>query len=174
MSKRFLGLIAVSVLVASSPIHAQDAFHLRSPAESSARIGVRMAIAKAALQLTPDQTQYWPAVEEAIRSSAQARYARIAAVEERLHQPHEVDPIELFRARANALEQRAVELKKVVDAWEPLYRSLTREQKERMSFLAERVVPALRLAIESGRAAGFNEGASGQPWTGGTVGISPR
>ena len=36
----------------------------------------RVAMIKAALQLTPDQEKYWPAVEDAIRASAKNRRAR--------------------------------------------------------------------------------------------------
>jgi hypothetical protein len=37
---------------------------------------------KAALQLTPDQEKYWPAVEDAIRARAQNRQARWERVAE--------------------------------------------------------------------------------------------
>ena len=64
----------------------------------------RIGIVKAVLQLTPEHAKYWPAVEEAIRARAQTRYQRIAAVAERLDQQRAVDPIELLRGRADALD----------------------------------------------------------------------
>jgi hypothetical protein len=170
-----IGLVTVLFLAGSSLAYAQDASRPRlSQADINARIDMRLAIAKAALQLTPDQAKYWPPVEDAVRTGVQARYARIAAVEQRLSQQREVDPIELFRGRANALAQRAAELKKLVDVWEPLYQSLTPDQKERVRFVAQRVLPGLRVAVETGRLRGFNEGAYGGQGTGGTVGIAPR
>jgi hypothetical protein len=42
----------------------------------------RIAVFKAALQLTPEQQKYWPAVEEAIRARAQTRETRLATMEE--------------------------------------------------------------------------------------------
>jgi hypothetical protein len=98
----------------------------------------------------------------------------------RPRQQREVDPIELFRGRADALAQRAAGLKKLVDAWEPLYRTLTPDQKKRMRFLASGVIPGMRAAMETGRLTGFDEGTGtisnlrGGPGTGGTVGIAPR
>jgi hypothetical protein len=175
--KRVIGLLTVLFVAGSSLAYAQDTSRpRRSQAEVDARINMRLAMAKDALELTPDQTKYWQPVADAVRTGVQARYARIAAVEQRLSQQREVDPIEFFRARANVLAQRATELNKLVDAWEPLYRSFTAEQKERARFIAQRVLPGLTVAVETGRLRGFNEGASrnsGQG-TGGTVGIVPR
>jgi hypothetical protein len=45
----------------------------------------RVNLVKAALQLTPDQEKYWPAVEAAIRSRAKDRQARVAAAAARLN-----------------------------------------------------------------------------------------
>jgi LTXXQ motif family protein len=178
MLKGAISLVTILFLAGSSLVYAQDAsLPRRSQADVNVRIDMRLAIAKDALELTPDQAKYWPPVADAVRTGVQARYARIAAVEQRLSQQREVDPIELFRARANVLAQRATELNKLIDAWEPLYRSLTPDQKERMRFLAQRVLPGLTVAVETGRLRGFNEGASrnsGGQGTGGTVGIAPR
>jgi len=176
MLRAAIGLATVIFLAGSSLAYAQDASRQRSQADINARIDLRFAAAKAALQLTPDQQKYWPPVEDAVRAAVQGRYARIAKVDQRLSQRGEIDPIEVFRARANVLEQRGAELKKVVDAWEPLYKSLTPDQKQRMRFVAENVLPALRVAVQTGRMRGFNEGASRtqQPGSGGTVGTAPR
>jgi hypothetical protein len=178
MLKGIFGLLTVLFVAGFSLVYAQDASRPRpSQADVNARIDLRFAIAKAALQLTPDQAKYWPAVEAAVRTRVQTRNARIAAVEQRLSQQGEVDPIELFRGRANALAQRATELKQLVDAWEPLYRSLTPDQKGRVRFLAQRVLPGLNVAAETGRLRGFDEGAtriSAGQGTASTVGIAPR
>ena len=117
----------------------------------------RIGIVKAALQLTPEQAQYWPAIEQAIRARAQSQYQRITAAAERLGQGREVDPIELLRGRADALAQRVADLKKLVDAWQPLYQSLSPEQKQRLRFLAARILPQLRDAVITTRMEMYDE-----------------
>src|SRR6516162_9469466 len=66
--------------------------------------------------------------------------ADIAAVAERLGQQRAVDPVDLLRGRADALAQRAAGLKKLADAWQPLYQSLSPDQKQPMQVLAVRVL----------------------------------
>jgi hypothetical protein len=69
----------------------------------------RINIVKGALQLTPEQQKYWPAVEEAIRARAQMREQRLNDTEERLdHQPLSIDPIAFLHTRADALTQRGL------------------------------------------------------------------
>src|SRR5215467_5306416 len=43
---------------------------------------LRIDLVKAALQLTPDQEKYWPAIENAIRNRAKDRQARFAKIAE--------------------------------------------------------------------------------------------
>jgi hypothetical protein len=55
----------------------------------------------------------------------------------------------LFRGRADAMAQRAADMKRLADAWEPLSRTLTPEQKERMRLLATAgVMPMLCPLLE--------------------------
>ena len=104
----------------------------------------RINIVKAALQLTPEQRRYWPAIEEAVRARAKDRQARIASAErtvgEARSNPLEAlrdrNPVEFMRQRAEAWEQRATDLKKLADAWQPLYQTLTPEQRKKMGHLA--------------------------------------
>ena len=49
------------------------------------------------------------------------------------------------------LAQRAAGLKKLADAWQPLYASLNDAQKERLRFLAVYVLQEMRDAVESRR-----------------------
>ncbi len=93
----------------------------------------RIAGLKAGLQLTPDQEKKWPAVEQAIRDMAKARQERMAAWRER--KDEKVDAIARLRARADAMTQRAADLRKLADVSEPLYQSLTDDQKRRLRFL---------------------------------------
>src|SRR6516225_10465126 len=106
---------------------------------------MRIDIVKAALQLTPDQEKYWPAIEIAIRDRAKDRQARIAEAQKRADELRgsnaaealrDRDTVAFMRRRANALEQRAADIKKLADAWQPLYQTLKPEQKKRMGFLA--------------------------------------
>jgi hypothetical protein len=41
-----------------------------------------------------------------------------------------------MQRRAEILNQRAADLKKLADAWEPLYKTLTPDQKKRMAFVS--------------------------------------
>ena len=170
------------LIASSSPVQAQDTSGPKiNQADLNALTDARIAVVKTALQLTPDQAKYWPALEEAIRARAQTRYARIQAIADQLGQGKDVDPIALFRGRADALAQRAAELKKLVDAWEPLYRSLMPDQKERMRLLADRVITVMGSAVDPRRIRDFDEDDadvyvyfSGQPGIGGTAGFVRR
>jgi hypothetical protein len=124
-----------------------------SAADLKSLTDARVEIIKAALQLTPDQEKYWPAVEDAIRARAKNRQARLERVAElRDSSPmealHQRNPIELMQRRAEALTQRAADLKKVADAWEPLYKTLSEEQKKRMAFVTVVAARGIRDTIE--------------------------
>jgi hypothetical protein len=56
---------------------------------------VRVEIVKAALQLTPDQEKFWPAIEDAIRTRAKNRQDRLAEVAARFNEMRERTPLEL-------------------------------------------------------------------------------
>jgi hypothetical protein len=105
----------------------------------------RIAIVKSVLQLTPDQEKYWPAIVDAIRVRAQNRDARLARIAETVGKMSDEtandmlrdrDPISFLDRRADALTQRAQDLKKLADAWRPLYPTLSSEQKQRLAGLA--------------------------------------
>jgi hypothetical protein len=124
-----------------------------SVADLNSLTDARVAMIRAALQLTPDQEKYWPAVEGAIRASAKDRVVRLERVAElRDSNPiealHEHNPVELMQRRAELLSQRASDLKKVADAWEPLYKTLGQDQKKRMAFVTVVAARGLRDSIE--------------------------
>ena len=157
MLKRAIGLLCLLFVASSSLAYAQQASSPRiNPSDLKALTDARIAVVKAALQLTPDQAKYWPAIEDAMRARAQTRYARIAAVADERASGRGVDPIVLFRGRAEALAQRSIELNKLVDAWEPLYRSLVPDQKERLRFVMA-VHPLLRAAVDTRRLRAYDE-----------------
>src|SRR4051812_34867474 len=73
----------------------------------------RIDLVKLALQMTPAQEKLWPSVEEAIRARANSRYARLTTLAARQEDNHERSPVEVLRARADALSQRSTNLRKL-------------------------------------------------------------
>ena len=153
MSKTAAAGFAALFITASSLAHAQalspagpDYTDWKpSAADLNALTDARIGIVKAALQLTPEQAKYWPAVEEAIRNRAMGRHVRLAALAARLQEnQHDTDPVELIRQRADTLAQRSAELKQLANAWEPLYASLNPDQKARLRLFAARVLHLLQ------------------------------
>jgi hypothetical protein len=115
-----------------------------SPQDLAALTDTRVELVKTALQMTPDQQKLWPPVEEAIRARSAMRQARLAKLAAAMSSDKEYTPIELLRARADSLVQRGNALKKLVDAWQPLYDSLDARQKVRLRILAVLVVREMR------------------------------
>ena len=154
-----------ALFVTASPIaYAQSssvATHERlSVSEWNALTDMRIDLVKSALQLTPDQAKYWPAVEEAIRTRAKDRQARAAKIAETTgaradDRPVEVlrnrDPVSFMNRRAEALAQRSADIKKLADAWQPLYGTLKPEQKRRMAAVAFFVLHDMSDAVEQRR-----------------------
>lgn len=160
-----------SLFVAMSPLaHAQSPYMGMqeymgmqgrfSAADLGALTDLRIDLIKNALQLTPDQTKYWPAVEEAIRSRAKNRQARLEKMiettgarsqETTLEAIRNRDPVSFLNRRADALAQRSADLKQLASAWQPLYGTLTPEQKRRMGTLTLFVLRDMTDEIEQRR-----------------------
>src|SRR6516162_2252570 len=119
-----------------------------SAADLNALTDARIAIVKAALQLTPEQAKYWPALEEAIRNRATGRQVRLAALAARQREPRDSDPVEVMRRRAETLAARSAELKQLADAWQPLAATLTPEQKQRLRFFATNILRMVPRAVD--------------------------
>jgi hypothetical protein len=120
----------------------------------------RVNVVKNTLQLTPDQEKLWPAIEDAIRARAKDRQTRVANAEKEADELRDRSPIEVLRERnpvdfmhrrSDALAQRAADLKKLADAWQPLYQTLTPDQKRRMGHLAMVALREMRSGIEHRR-----------------------
>ena len=149
-----------ALFVTASPLaYAQTAASAATPtaADWNTLTDMRIDVVKAALKLTPDQEKYWPAIEGAIRARARDRQARFAEMEKRVTElrqgnPVEVlrnrDPIDFLRRRADALAERSTDLKNLANAWEPLYKTLSPDQKQRMAFLALYVLHEVRNVAE--------------------------
>jgi len=122
---------------------------------------MRVDLVKAALQLTPEQEKYWPAVESAIRANAEDRRARIAKIQEtvgrsadqsRIEVMRNRDPIAFLQRRSQALAQRSADLDKLAEAWQPLQSTLSQEQRQRMAALAISVLHDMSNAVDRRRA----------------------
>jgi hypothetical protein len=122
---------------------------------------LRIALVKAALQLTPEQEKYWPALEEAIRSRSAGRQKRLAALAD-LRQEQDVDPFKILHLRADNLAERGAELKKLLDAWQPLLPTLSSDQKERMLILGARILGVVRDRMELRRSEMMED--AGENW----------
>jgi hypothetical protein len=103
---------------------------------------LRLQTLKSAMQLTPNQEKYWPAIEQAIRTRAQHRVARLQDFASQADQQDsplmmalDRNPVDFLHRRANALTERAGDLKKLGDAWQPLYDTLSPDQKHRMNLV---------------------------------------
>jgi LTXXQ motif family protein len=81
-----VAVATTAVLIAASPLAygAETSSKMTRPtaADLQSLTDARVAMIKAALQLTPDQEKYWPAVETAIRARAKSRQARWERVAE--------------------------------------------------------------------------------------------
>jgi len=141
--------VAALVVAASPAVYAQERSNDKqdrlTAAEPSSITDLRVAVVKAALQLTPAQEKYWPAVEDAIRTRAQHRVARLEGLSDRVSALHDSDnpieqilirnPADFMNRRADALAQRSSDLKKLAEAWQPLYQVLSDDQKRRLGLL---------------------------------------
>ena len=137
---------------AATPVSAEDQKTLTD---------LRIDLVKAALQLTPEQEKLWPPVESAIRARAEDRKARIAKIQEtvgrradesRVELMRNRDPIAFLQRRSEALAQRSADLDKLAEAWQPLYKTLSPDQRQRMAALAIFVLRDMSDAAERRRA----------------------
>lgn len=146
--------VAAFLAIASPPAYAQTPSGGSPSASNLSDVTEdRISIVKDALQLTQDQQKYWPAIQDAIQARAKNREARFASMSERVDKmrdrsPREIlqnfNPVDFMQRRAEALAQRASDLKKVADAWQPLYQTLSSEQKRRMALLTVAVLHEIR------------------------------
>jgi LTXXQ motif family protein len=152
MSKILVLGTATLLLAASSIANAQSASSTSSAAperlsatERNSLTDMRIDLVKAALQLTPEQEKLWPPVESAIRARAEDRKGRVAKIQETVGRRADEsradilrnrDPIGFLQRRSEALAQRSADLDKLAEAWQPLYKTLNPEQRQRMAALA--------------------------------------
>ena len=125
--------------------------------ELGALTDARIAVVKFTLQMTPDQEKLWPAVEQAIRARAAGRRERLAEFMARVSELRgqnviealrDRDPIDFMQRHAESLAQRSTEVKRLADAWDPLYKTLTPDQKRRLGIVAILVFRDMRDSVE--------------------------
>jgi len=133
-----------------------------SAAERNTLTDMRIDLTKAALQLTPEQEKLWPPVEAAIRANVEDRRGRVAKAQEtvgrvadegRIEALRNRDPITFLQRRSQALSQRSENLDKLADAWQPLYNTLSQEQRRRMAALTILVLHDMSDVVDRRRAA---------------------
>jgi LTXXQ motif family protein len=152
MLKTVVGLVMVLFVAGSA--YAQEAFHARlTPDDLKALTDARIAATKDVLKLTPEQTRFWPPVENAIRARAEARHQRIERLRHLAEQVREgrADPVEIMRMRAQTLSEKGATLKQLADAWQPLSQTLQPEQKQRLRLATMYVLNEVRGAVERRR-----------------------
>src|ERR1700741_4760097 len=130
-------------------------------ADQNTLTDMRVDLVKAALQLTPEQEKLWPPVESAIRSNAEDRRGRIAKIQEtvgirsdqsRMDVMRNRDPIAFLQRLSQALAKRSADLDKLAEAWQPLYNTLTQEQRQRMAALSIFVLREMSDVVDRRRA----------------------
>ena len=160
-----------ALFLAASPIaHAQTPSTATperlNVADRNSLMDLRIDLVKAALQLTPEQEKYWPAVESAIRARAEDRKARVAKIQEtvgrradesRFEVMRNRDPIAFLHRRSETLAQRSADLDKLAEAWQPLYQTFSPEQRRHMAALALFVLHDMSESVERRRAQSEDE-----------------
>jgi zinc resistance-associated protein len=120
-------------------------------ADRSAYFDAHLAALHAGLVLTPEQDALWPALDKAIRGYSQMQAdmrrkqhdrADMTGDEASGDQPAAEDnPMRILRVTGERLLARGQALKALADASEPLYATLTPDQKRRLPMLLHGLVP---------------------------------
>ncbi|MGO8800393.1 MAG: Spy/CpxP family protein refolding chaperone [Roseiarcus sp.] len=113
--------------------------HRLTDEDKQAFLDARLAAVHAGLKLSPDQEKLWPAIEGTIRDTiAQMRDAR-QKMREADEAADKDDPIARMRRIAERSMMRAQRLTRLADAAQPLYATLTDDQKWRLHALLRAV-----------------------------------
>lgn len=153
-----VGLVAASIMLSSAALAQQqtsstdgmrgeraaaergDRGGRLSPEDRAAFLDARIASLHAGLRLNADQEKNWPPVETALRDLAKERADAMAQRRARREAGERLDPIQRLRNASDVMSTRAVGLKRLADASEPLYRSLDEPQKRRLEILSRQVM----------------------------------
>ena len=131
--------------------------------DRAAFFDARVAAVHAGLKLTPQQEAMWPPVEQAWRDGA-AKMGALRAPGGGAQQP--TDAMDRLRRMADAATARGETLRKIIDAAQPLYASLSDDQKRRVGLLLRGPgmgkMGAMRMAPGQGPAMRNNEGRNNE------------
>jgi hypothetical protein len=126
---------------ANSDLRGQRSEHRYRPstADMSAFTDASIAALRAGLELTPDQAKNWPEFEQSLRDAAQLLIQAREAQRQERQTPEQgqapANPFPRLKQRADNLAKVSAALTKVADTGNPLYQSLTDEQKQRFTIL---------------------------------------
>ncbi len=108
-----------------------------SAADRAAFVAARVAALHAGLALTPDQEKLWPPVESVLKDLGQKREARIeemrAEWEKEKDKTQRPDAMTRLRHAADFMTQTGADLKRLADAAQPLYDTLSDSQKRNLA-----------------------------------------
>ena len=121
-----------------------------SDTDRQAMLSARLAAAKAALLLTPEQEKLWPSVESAIRDGIRLRQDWRARLEK---EGAAANPVDRMKRMGEMASARGAALTKLADSVGPLYASLTDDQKRRL-----RMVRGMGQGMRMGMGPGMPEG----------------
>ncbi|HEX4173638.1 MAG TPA: Spy/CpxP family protein refolding chaperone [Acetobacteraceae bacterium] len=175
MWKPVIAATAALALVGSTLVYAQQQSpgHRHFNPDRFARIAnARIAAIKAGLELTPDQAAKWGPYQQSLEDLIQYRVQRMQARQAHQQQAGQAgttdqagqtgqasnppahrgggDPFARLSLRADAMTASSPMLKKVADAGEPLYQSLSDAQKARFRVMTRLLLPQLHLIGQPG------------------------
>lgn len=127
-----LALIAPPWYAAGTPVQ-EIAYrrwhrHAHEHVDNTSALDAWIASRKASLKLSPEQEKYWPPVERVLRDILSAQEERREGLRDRRNPD---DAIASLRDRATGMDQTSATLKRLADATEPFYRTLSGEQQRR-------------------------------------------
>ncbi|HEX4173636.1 MAG TPA: Spy/CpxP family protein refolding chaperone [Acetobacteraceae bacterium] len=178
MWKPVIAATAALALVGSTLVYAQQQQgpgHRPLDPDRFARIAnARVAAIKAGLELTPDQVAKWGPYQQSLEDLIQYRAQRIQARLDHQQQAGQTgqasnppahrgggDPFARLSQRADAMTASSPMLKKVADAGEPLYQSLSDAQKTRFRMMTRLMLPQLHLIGQPGGQRGRGQNRRG-------------
>jgi hypothetical protein len=135
--RKTLVVLTTAVLLAGAaltgPALARDPIPL-SVNQIIDQLAAHTARIKADLRLTPEQEKNWPGFESAMREIGKTNADRqVAAQADGTQQKGPIDVIEQLRMQARFLGERSVDRKKLADAAQPLFISLSEQQKRQFT-----------------------------------------
>lgn len=130
-----------------------------SPEVMGRMLDGRIAGAKTALRLTPEQEKLWPAIEQAVRDGAAKRMKTRADMRTKFDEMRKAgkrpDMLEMLETGSQRSAEWSADMKRFADVLRPLYTTLSDEQKQ-----------ALGLALRPMRMGHGEHGGHGGGWRG--------